>query len=316
MALATFAWSLPAFAQDGDEPKAQEKGEKDEKDKEKEAKELEAKVREILVSFEGQNRYSSDEPRVTRIIAMGRPAIPVLMRYLREVNAGRMPSGGFHQEAARDALKGLVGEQDFADLAELLADGVLEASRALASLENPKVLDALLVPIRKGLVSWEYVEDLQRFGKVKEVRAAFVEWLDKFGRAGEWQGATVARAVGELGIVEAIPVMKEIVASKKCDSYPRVEMAEALTRMGEKAGVAVLLDEFDPSTEGLGRIHGHRHQVGEALNRVVGEKWYIGRHGPGEDEGNFDEAVPKFKEWWKKAEATLRWDEKKLKWVW
>ena len=60
------------------------------------------KVRKLLDKFEGVNSYSSNDPAVKRIVAMGRPAVPALIQVLREPRRGF--GIGFVESAATDAM--------------------------------------------------------------------------------------------------------------------------------------------------------------------------------------------------------------------
>lgn len=276
----------------------------------------EKKVREILATFEGENSYRSDEPRVKDIVALGRIAVPPLMRYLREFSG--TSSRWMDRWAARDALETLAEEKDFADLAEMVADRVFEAARALSKLRNPKVVEALLVPISKGWAESDYVADLRKFSSRKEVRAAFVTYMEKFGRTTEgWRAASVAEAIGECKVVEGIPILKEILAEGRIDAYLRQQIGKGLVALGEKAGIEALIEFFSAKTGDESQDY-YRHEAGETLNRVVGEVWYQGTidFGARAPRGNFEEAAAKFRAWWLKVAPTIRWDPKKFKWVW
>ena len=276
----------------------------------------EKQVREILKTFEGENSYRSDEPRVTDITALGRVAVAPLMRYLREFSGAR--SIWIQRFVARDALEILAAEQDFAALAEMLADRVFEAARPLAKLRNPKVVDALLVPISKGFVERDYVEDLRKHSARKEVRDAFVTYLEKFGRTTEASGArVVAQAIGELRIVEGIPILEEVLADGTVDLYLRYGVAKALLSLHAKTGLEALIERFSVKSE-REHLDYDRHEAGELLNAVVGEVWYQGSidFATRKARGNFEEAAAKFRAWWLKVENTIRWDPKKFKWTW
>jgi hypothetical protein len=278
------------------------------------SKEMEAKIEEILDSFQGEKTYSSDNERVKKLIRMGHDAVAPLIGQLRKrhhVDRGH----GFSELAATDALAGLLEPDDVPAVALLLEEGMTEAAPALRNLKKDLVREALLAPLRKGWCSYKLVEELERFRTDPAVRREMLAYLEKYGRSGDYVTGQVAEWLGEAGVKEALPQLKKILDAGEGNMSGRHLVAAAIVALGDKAGIPGLLDVF---TSGGSRGNDYeRHTAGEVLNRILRERVYVGSFDPGEErKGNFDEAAKRFAEWWEKAKASIRFDEKTYRWVW
>jgi hypothetical protein len=217
---------------------------------------------------------------------------------------------------ASEALASLVTDEDVPAIASLLADGQLEAARALRRLSGPAVREALLVPVRKGYSSRVLTQALARFGRDPEVQDAVVAYLEKFGSAFDFPAGDMAEFAGRAGIRAAVPVLNRLLDTVPAGSVARPMFAWALTSLHERAGVRGLVDVFSTTTPEQVDAW-QRHAVGGALNRVVGERIYVGSaDGRNEPHGNFEEAADRFRAWWNEVQETIHWDEKLIKWVW
>lgn len=270
---------------------------------------IDEEVRKLLSSLSGARSYSSDNPIVQRIAAMGRKAVPSLGKYLRELRPG-FPPGGFDGHAAGDALEDLVEEEDLPMLAELLENGILEAARAAAAIGTEAARDALLVPVGKGMLGHDLVSALTGWRDDPVVHRALIEFLRTSGPHGGWNVGAAAEFLADGRVVEAVPVLQEILAAAtEVDTLRPV--AEALAELGEKAGIPVLIDCLAESG-----FHGdwQRHEAGEALNRITGRRIYIGSFHPGKSEGNYEEAAEEFRKWWSESGDHLEFDPKWRRW--
>ena len=81
--------------------------------------------------------------------------------------------------------------------------------------------------------------------------------------------------------------------------------------LGSEEGIAVLMEVFEDDDQFVG---GARHSAGEALNRIVGERIYVGSFGPDKNRGNFDEAEERFRDWFDENEDRLVYDRKTRRW--
>ncbi len=275
--------------------------------------ELESKVAEVLDSFRDVRSYTSDNPRVQSLIRLGRPVIGPILRYLRKLHQAD-DVHSFAVKAGSDALAGVVTPEDVPQVAALLEDGMTRAAGALRNLKKDVVRAALLAPLAKGWCSYELVEALERFQADPEARKAMLAFLEKYGRNGDHTTGEVAEWLGQAGVTEALPALKKVLDAGEGNMGGRWQVAVAVVVLRDKAGIPALLDIF--SAEGDRHRSYERHNAGEALNRVLGERVYVGSFEPGESNGNFEEASVRFASWWDKAKDRIRYDEKAGRWVW
>jgi hypothetical protein len=276
---------------------------------------VDAKVRELLEPFRTVNMYSSDNASVRNVIAIGRPAIPTLVAIIREGGGDHGP--GMLMEAVTDALKRLVNESDVPVLAELLGEGRLVASRAFERLRSPAALEALLVPVQRGFVSYDLVHALDGFASDPRVGAALVAWLAEHGMNAGWELGPVAEFLGNHRVVAAVDPLLKIAASA-----PGFEAASkvgtALASLGRKEGIDLLIGVMEGrSGGGMGHHDDYeRHSAGEALNRIAGRRVYTGSYEPGGAlRGNADEAAKQFRAWWDEVKDKIRFDETRRAWI-
>ena len=269
--------------------------------------EVAQRVREILVPYARANSWSTDDPAVRRIVALGHDAVPELLKIVGE------PSRGFNMESdvAAEALSQLVRAEDRPLLAKHIAQGDLKLAKALARIPGEESLDALLVPVGKGLMSHALLEALREQASSPRVEKALVDYLDRFG-TGDYQTGAVAEFLGERGVWDAKPILSRLLKDCRGSDCGR-RIAQGLVQLGGKEGIPVLLDVF--SATGGRHDEWDRHEAGEFLNRVRGERTYVGSFGgPGESQGNFEEAAASFRAWWATAEATIRFDRETRRW--
>lgn len=273
------------------------------------------KVRDALESLGRTKFYSSEDPGIRSVVAMGRVAVPELLAILREVRSGGYRQLSYRYGAA-EALAALAADEDLPALASLLANGCVEAARGLEHLSGAAVREALLVPLRKGFSGPELTAALTRFQKDPEVQDAVVAYLDKFGPAADVAAGDVAEFAGRAGIRAAVPVLNRLVAAAPAVTPARRMFASALVSLHDPAGIRALVQVF-LTTIGDGMFEQwERHAAGETLNHVVGERFYIGSTGPGGAHGNFEEATERFRAWWSDAQAKIHWEDKLGKWAW
>jgi hypothetical protein len=270
------------------------------------------KIRTILSEFRGARSWTTSDPRIDAIVAYGRPAIEPLIRYLREAHLADSRGSDFDLQSAALALSRLVDDRDIPALARLLDDGQLEAAGAFASLRSPAARDALLVPMRKGFVSWDLMEALEAYRGEPPVRKATLEFLEKFGSALDYGTGTVARFAAGGGMFDALPVLKRLLALGGGNA--RLELAKAVVHLADAAGIPVLLEIFAAGDEGGAGFD--RHEAGEELNRILRERIYVGSYDGPATRGNFAVAAERFAAWWEKAKEKIRYDAKRGRWLW
>jgi hypothetical protein len=273
-----------------------------------------AKVREILESFEGESSYGSDEPRVSRLIALGHSAVPAILDDLKRERNG---PPGFRSQAAADALARLLLVDDMPEVAAMLDDGHLAVARALTRIPAEVAVPALLKPLTKGLNSFDLVEGLRPFQRDERIQAALIRWLEAGpDTGGSSLVCSTALLLAQAGARAAVPALRNLIARTASGSIDmnRRGVAEALVTLGEKQGIEVLLDIFRAPADGPRSYD--RHAAGEKLNEVVGRGVYRGNYGPGgATTGNFDEAAQAFDRWWSEVKDEIRYDDHRQAWV-
>ena len=275
---------------------------------------VEAKVRELLDPFRTANMYSSSDPAVEKVVAIGPAAIPALVEILREGDGGHGP--GMLYTAATDALAELVNENDVPVLAQLLAEGRLVAARAFAKLRSPAALDALLGPVARGFVSFDVVRALENFSSNPRVGAALVSWISAHGAAGSWEVGPVAEFLGDHHVAAAVePILK--LTQVPLEAHAAQKVGGALAALGRKEGIETLIAVMEGKFAGVRPSDDYpRHEAGETLNRIVGRRIYSGSHEPGGGiRGNADEAATQFGAWWNGVKDKIRFDETRRAWV-
>lgn len=270
-----------------------------------------ARARKILASFEGESSYSSEEPRVRQIVALGRDVVPVLLDEMRR-GAAWGPAPGFRTTAAADAMAGLATDEDLDALAQLLVDGHLIAAKCFKRLHGDRVVAALLAPVSKGFVDHDLLEALRRHRKDARVRPALLAWLEEHGKGGSFDVGHTATFLAEDGAREAVPLLVPLLGQGS-EPEVTVEIAKAVVTLGDPRGIPSLIGVM---REGGSHTGWAEHSAGEALNRVVGERIYTGSHGPGMGvTGNVREAARRFAEWWEASKDRLRFDDERGAWV-
>ena len=274
------------------------------------------KVRTLLAKFDGARSYSSNDENVTAIVDMGRPAVAALIRILREGRRGMLVS------AAIDALTELVTEKDRPHLAGMLAEGVLEVAECLKRIPGKESLDALLVPLDRGKISYAVIEALRPYRDEARMRKALIRYLERFGKAQDQQAGRAAEFLGEIREYGAIRILEKLAAQPQTErrgvmrflgnSTFRRGVATGLVKLGSRTGFPILIEILGKKTA---LNDWDRHTSGELLNDIVGQRIYIGSLEPrARNNGNFKEAAGAFRRWYAKHEAKLRFDRVTGRW--
>ncbi len=277
---------------------------------------VEARVRRLLAHLETANSYSSMDEGVAAVIAIGRPAIPALVRIMREVHGVDPGGAGTIRRGAQDALAGIVDVTDVPFLRELVVDGIDDAALALRRIGGDAARDALLAAVTQGHASHLLVDALRGFAGDPAVHTALITWLEGHGEFGSYDVGRVAEFLGEAGAREAGPILDRLLGIPLRDEC-RARVAAARAQLGGKNGLAVLIDVLGTSPNNNVEIRdGTRLRAGNSLNRLTGKAWFKG----GYDDhfsaiGNFDEAARQYREWWTTAESRVRFDLVRRRWL-
>jgi HEAT repeat protein len=265
---------------------------------------VDEKVRKLLEPYKHARGWSTADPAIRALVALGREAVPALLKILGEVETSPVR---MRKAVAAEALSRLVREEDRPELARLVAQGDLEAAKCLARIPGEETLDALLVPVRKGLMSHDLLDALGPYRSSPRVGKALIDYLDRFG-IGDWASGAVARFLGDQGVWDAAPILLRLLRAPGDASF-RANAACGLAQLGGKEAIPVLIDVLAAGDEWA------RHEAGEMLNRIRGERIYVGRVGrPGESDGNAQEAAADYASWWEKVENDLRFDRDTRRW--
>lgn len=272
---------------------------------------IEKKVREEFAPFASANEFSPQNPRIRRVVALGRDAIPVLVKILREY-AGDVYNG-FVANAAAEALANLVRVEDLPVVARLLEDGILVAATAMRNLHCDAGRDALLVAVARGFMDWDLLNALRAYGEDERVQRALVRYLEEVGRKGGSGCGVVAEYLGEAGNFDALPVLRELVIVYDLDV--RRPVATALVNLGEKDAIKVLIEIVAGGAGASGHENWQLQEAGVALNRVVGKRIFIRGAGPdSETAPNYAEAAEAFRAWWEENSEKLEYNRQWRTW--
>jgi HEAT repeat protein len=286
---------------------------------------VKARVNEILDGYRDKHVMSTEDPAIADLIALGHPAVGALLEFLDGRDATNEVTFGSHSGkfAAQHALASLADASDAPSLIALLRKGRTTVAPALKNIDAPGVLDAFIAAIDSTFVDSELLEGLQRRGKEPRVQKALCAWLRKpAALEHEWVVGNVAEFLAENEAPDAVATLTPLLKSLT-DLQPRQYVALALANLGEKSGIAVLIEvlTMNDSHAGMGFDY-PRHCAGNALNRISGTTIYAGKEvgggGPGSGPPRYDAdwgAVAKeFREWWTKNKDKLHFDSETRTW--
>lgn len=259
----------------------------------------------LLDAFEKATEFWDDDPRIDKIVDQGRSAIPYLLSALRFGSYRR----GFADEAAALALSRILAPGDIDIVAQLLRDGHLIAAPALRGIHSQEARDALLHPLRRGLVNHHLIDELDQYAKEVKVREATLSRL----KEGVSEEAVVIMAAfcARHGYYEAVPLLTPTISRGARPSI-LVPVAIALCRLGDRDAIDVLLQAFRGDTQVVNDVW--RFRAGEALNWIVGRSVFRGSESA--SKGNFLSASQELASWWDKQKDMGRFDKTRRTWVW
>lgn len=275
-----------------------------------------AEVTRILESFRKDDTFFSSDPRIDELEKLGRPAMGALFEAARGKSLGSLA-----RMAVLQALERLVTVDDLRVIAGMLANGDLDVGAALKRLPAEQAIPVLLEPVARGRLSFEVLEGLKPFERDPRVVKALITWLD--GRVTEERsslGGNLAEALARVGATDAIPVLVRAMDNPN-HAFNRRRIASAVIDLGDRRGIAALLDFFRAPPRDRFPDSYERHAAGEDLNRVVGRTVYKGSYRPRDNspwstaEGNFEEATKEFDAWWAASKDKLRYDAERRAWL-
>ncbi len=278
---------------------------------------IEAHVRTLLEPFASATSFRPFDRRIDKVVKLGRPAIPAVVKILIE---GEGKKAGYLGEAAARALHELVEERDVPLLRRLLVDGHYRAAGALAKLASKDALDALVEPVNRGFLEFHLLWALDRHGAKSRIQRALLQWLEQYGPGGESIVGDAALLLSRHRVLDAKPVLKNLLekGKKKTPAIVKWGVAAAAAHLGEKAGIPALIEVFANTEEDQGWA---RHRAGHSLNRVAGRRTYKGAKDlqpdgdlPKPGELPHTTALKRFRAWWKDVGERMRFD--RQRWAW
>lgn len=291
------------------------------------------KVDDTLQSFRGGNSFSDSDPRVRRLVLLGRQAVPALLAALERMAepppappAEAEPVGdappGFglgefgSRSAALAALESLATDADVPRLARLLDLGMAEASAVLAKIGTRPAVDAILSAVARDEMDFSIGRALESVRQDPRVGTAVCDWVTRNAKRDDHTMAAAADFLADSDDPGAAIVL--LAALPNCREGQTVKcVGIALANLGRKEGIEALVDLV---TGALDTSHiWPMTAAAEKLNEIAGRPIYTGsnRWREGMDEQNaraVTEAAPAFRKWWDSAKATLRYDPKTRKW--
>jgi hypothetical protein len=274
-------------------------------------------VTRILDSFDKDPTFMSSDPRIDDLVRLGRPAMGALFEATRERRIGRT----YARMAVLHALERMVTVDHLPVLAGMLANGDLAVGAALKRLPAEQVIPVLLDTVARGHLSFEMLETLKFFERDPRVVKALIAWLEgRVGPEASSLSGSVAESLARARATEAVPVLV-LAMDSPYHAMNKRRLASAVTDLGDKRGIAALIDFFRfPDQDRRFFDEYERHVAGEDLNRVVGRTVYRGSYTSRGNsprataEGNYEEAAREFATWWDGAKATLRYDPESRAW--
>lgn len=279
-------------------------------------------VKKILDGYAKSNTFGNMDKEMDRLLALGHAAVPFLLEELRET-AGEegFPKRGMATTAAATALEALAVEADVPAIAEvLLLGGRMSAARGLSKIKTAAALAALLAPLEKGFLSHDLAEALQAHGRSPKTVAAVGTWLETYAPQGAKETSYAADLLADLGDPAGAPALLRASGANLQDDQ-LAPVAIALVRLGEAKGFPLCLtilervpaegEKADPDKLLAGYA---KKQVGEALNRVCGERIYVDDGTMRGSKTDWKAVAAKFRAWYEPRKDKLTYDAKTRRW--
>lgn len=258
--------------------------------------EVDAKVKELLDRLP-KDRFMPDDPAVLELVALGRAALPSLVK---ELGGSTRVARGFRPGAAAAAMGRLCTKEDTPLLARLLDEGSLRVASVMVDVNDPEAVPALVRALQAGRLSYEVAQALRHF-RDDRTRVPVLRFLEEHGAAYPPGTMVLFDLVVEMDMREAVPALTAIAKAGGDDSQRNariVNACRALVQLGDAAGLppliaALTLGGSDDWLVGW---------AGRTLNRVTGQDhWKEG--------GDGADARKRYEEWYESVRENLVWNE-------
>jgi HEAT repeat protein/PBS lyase HEAT-like repeat-containing protein len=250
-------------------------------------------IPESNIRFRGSSGAACDT-----LVALGHDAVPALAQYLRRhASNSRSHRLGARFEAIAGALARLRTDADVPLLCALLAEGHIDAARALIGMRDPRARDALLAAVRTGCDDFDLIPALSGWESDPATWVAVCEGLRRADHGFFLAGFLAGRAPDC-----ALPALRSLAAAPSVSPWLQLSALTAMVRLGDVTAIPRLV-EFVAHDPGSSDGHGGTRtstvgiEAAEVLNRVVGERIH-----PADDE------AARFSRWWDENSARLRFD--------
>ncbi|MCG3135958.1 MAG: hypothetical protein HMLKMBBP_03737 [Planctomycetes bacterium] len=278
------------------------------------ADDVAAKVSAIFEKVRGRRSWSSSDPELGELVALGRPAFPLI---LDQARTGDRHEAAFLIERSLDRLS---LPEDIPALRGVLLTGDADVvDHALARLANSGSFaaeQALVEAVRQGIMSFDIGRALRQARDRVAAGAAVLDWARKNPRAESWHAWPAAEALAALrpdGAVEAVAAL----AAAQTDAQGLCGVGSELLRLGDLRGADALLkllrgESTDRSSDGwrladcvktLDRLTGLAHPD---LHRSRGREDV--------DPAPYRKAADDFAAWLAENRAKLRFDAASGRW--
>ncbi len=306
---------------------------------------VEAKAIKILETYRDATSFEEPDPRQKDLVALGRPALDAFLRVLSDP---AFKDQWAMREAASRALAQLVIDDDVPKLSRLMREGHRGVEVAFAKLNAPETIAAYAGLLRDGCFGGRLHDAARPHLRDPAVVAACCAWLanPKYDGDLDFAIAKMAELVGGTGanrvqddpsddvsrrtnshqpLAETMPEAKpalESLLARPLRLDARRNVAAALIRIGDKAGIPVLIEVLGTTVAAEKPFLGayQLHAAGKQLNGVSGTHIYVGsevddeRSGETTWEGNFADAAKRYREWWTESKDKLSFDAATQKW--
>lgn len=304
----------------------------------------EARAMQILETYRDARSAHYPDPREAELVAVGRPAVGALVRVLSEK---RFDEQWGMQTAAKRVLPHLVLDEDAPTLERLMREGHRGLETAFGGLYAPASITTLAGLLRDGCFDTGLHEAARPHLRDPAIVEACCAWLanPRYEGDTDFAIAKMAELVGGTGpyrlfhrpspekgthvskgqplpeiVPEAAPALRGLL-ERPLRVDARQHVAAALVRIGDRAGIPVLIEILGTSGETIGARPStyHRHAAGLLLNAVSHTAFYWTpaydeRSGEILREDQFSQAAGAFAEWWRRAERDLRFDPATQSW--
>jgi hypothetical protein len=244
------------------------------------------------------NHFTSGDPALREIQALGRPAIPVLLDYLNPAHGN---VGGMRDTIAQEVLGLLCRDKDVARLCRLLDLGWLKVAAVLAKIGSRDCVPALIRVLDRGQLSWDVARALQTLDDARADKP-IVRFLEKCGAEFPYGTRTLLEIVARRRLEEALPTLRRMRDFARRDegnaAGNEVELGRTLVLLGDASGIPLLIRNLNPRGR---RDEWSARNAGETLNAVTGLSiWRVGIDGT--------EATAAYRDWWEANGDKLEWD--------